>query len=85
MLCPYCHHRPILARGRCSKCYRTAAIIGEITVKKHGPASDVCSVEGCGQPAHSLTYCRMHYMRAYRHGSPLVRLKVGAKKVSHGT
>lgn len=30
-----------------------------------------CSVEGCGQEAHSRTYCRSHYMRWYRYGDPL--------------
>jgi hypothetical protein len=77
MTCPHCHLRPILARGRCSKCYRTAVIIGEIVVKRHGPVVDQCSVEGCEQPAVGLTYCNTHYMRHYRHGDPLVCLKAG--------
>lgn len=77
MMCLYCGVRPILSRGRCSKCYRIAAARGEITVKKHGPTLDRCSVEGCENAAYGLTYCRMHYMRHYRHGDPRIVLPPG--------
>jgi len=30
-----------------------------------------CSIQGCSAVAHSNKYCKKHYLRMYRHGSPL--------------
>ena len=30
----------------------------------------ICKIEGCGKPHYGRGYCRSHYMRARRHGSP---------------
>lgn len=30
-----------------------------------------CSVEGCDEPVKSRGWCRLHYLRWYRHGDPL--------------
>lgn len=32
---------------------------------------NVCLIPGCGKPAASLGWCRMHYTRYQRHGDPL--------------
>ena len=42
--------------------------------------SDKCVIEGCDGPRSRMgLYCPKHYWRVKRHGSPHVRLKVGAK------
>lgn len=40
---------------------------------------DTCSIKGCDKPAWCRTWCRMHYNRNYRHGSPMAKKKTGWK------
>ena len=72
MLCLVCGERPILARFRCPRCYARAVRLGLIAVVPHRP-SGPCAVAGCERTDRGgRGYCRMHYMRQYRYGDPLV-------------
>lgn len=68
MMCPICHTRPIVARGRCSRCYQQARRDGSIVIRRHTSAQ--CA---CGAVAVSNGQCNRCYMREYmrvRRGQP---------------
>ena len=72
MLCLNCRKRPVLARGRCAKCYREGAKAGTFTKRTYQPVPAVCSYPGCTQPGRAKGYCRKHYQRNYRHTDPSI-------------
>ena len=34
----------------------------------------ICSINGCGKKLSTMGWCRMHYIRWYRHGDPMMNL-----------
>lgn len=44
--------------------------------------SKICSIENCGKPLWARGWCRMHSLRFYRHGNPLIVLHESLRRMS---